>query len=172
MSKNPVAAARFFHFMVEVFLEEVLGWEKEERGVFGHPKGYYGTVEQQGRLTLHLHLVIWVHNAPPPQVIREKLTAKDSEFTKKLINYLESCHQGEFINGSLDEVRNRVGINPQAGEDSTDLPGPEYTSPTLTFPNAPPPQCATPECQGTCNACVDLARWTKDYESEIDDLIL
>ncbi|KAJ7830392.1 hypothetical protein B0H13DRAFT_1485303, partial [Mycena leptocephala] len=88
------------------------------------------------------------------------------------IDYLESCHQGEFINGSLDEVRNRVGINPQATGDCTDLPGQQYVSPVLTFPKAPPPQCATPECQGSCSACVDLAHWAQNYESEIDDLLL
>ncbi|KAJ7169026.1 hypothetical protein C8R46DRAFT_850090, partial [Mycena filopes] len=46
VSKNPVAAARFFHFMVETFLSEVLGWNKDTRGTFGYPEAYYGTVEQ------------------------------------------------------------------------------------------------------------------------------
>ncbi|KAJ7879778.1 hypothetical protein B0H14DRAFT_2161678, partial [Mycena olivaceomarginata] len=46
MSKNPVAAARFFHFMVQTFLKEILGWEQEDRGIFGHTHAYYATVEQ------------------------------------------------------------------------------------------------------------------------------
>ncbi|KAJ7143400.1 hypothetical protein C8R43DRAFT_841270, partial [Mycena crocata] len=46
MSKNLVAAARFFHFMVQAFISDVLGWNKEERGIFGHTNAYYATVEQ------------------------------------------------------------------------------------------------------------------------------
>ncbi|KAJ7156494.1 hypothetical protein C8R43DRAFT_850322, partial [Mycena crocata] len=46
MSKNPVSAARFFHFMVQAFLTDVLGWEDQERGLFGHTQAYYATVEQ------------------------------------------------------------------------------------------------------------------------------
>jgi hypothetical protein len=45
MSKNPVAAARFFHYMVEVFLKEILCWESELPGLYGHTNGYYATVE-------------------------------------------------------------------------------------------------------------------------------
>jgi hypothetical protein len=60
MSRNPVSAARFFHFVVQAFLKDILGWEILERGLFGHTDAYYSTVEQQGRSTLHLHSVIWV----------------------------------------------------------------------------------------------------------------
>ncbi|KAJ7149838.1 hypothetical protein C8R43DRAFT_887605, partial [Mycena crocata] len=46
MSKNPVAAARFFHYMVQVFLEDVLCWESELPGLYGHTNAFYATVEQ------------------------------------------------------------------------------------------------------------------------------
>ncbi|KAJ7115117.1 hypothetical protein C8R43DRAFT_845193, partial [Mycena crocata] len=46
MSKNPVAAARFFHFMVQAFIQDVLGWASDKRGIFGHTNAYYATVEQ------------------------------------------------------------------------------------------------------------------------------
>ncbi|KAJ7152412.1 hypothetical protein C8R46DRAFT_913250, partial [Mycena filopes] len=46
MSRNPVAAARFFHFMVQAFIRDVLGWEDLDRGLFGHTKAFYATVEQ------------------------------------------------------------------------------------------------------------------------------
>ncbi|KAJ7122508.1 hypothetical protein C8R43DRAFT_1090758 [Mycena crocata] len=43
MSKNPVAAARFFHYMVKVFIEDILGWQSEGPGLYGHTDAYYGT---------------------------------------------------------------------------------------------------------------------------------
>ncbi|KAJ6512500.1 hypothetical protein C8R45DRAFT_813478, partial [Mycena sanguinolenta] len=46
VSKNPVAAARFFHYMVTVFLEEVLCWKSPFPGLYGHTSAFYGTVEQ------------------------------------------------------------------------------------------------------------------------------
>ncbi|KAJ7171225.1 hypothetical protein C8R46DRAFT_816360, partial [Mycena filopes] len=47
IANNPVAAARFFHYMVQVFIDEILCWRREKPGVFGHTNAYYGTVEQQ-----------------------------------------------------------------------------------------------------------------------------
>ncbi|KAJ7710765.1 hypothetical protein B0H17DRAFT_907920, partial [Mycena rosella] len=46
MSSNPVAAARFFNYMVNMFIADVPGWQSEERGLFGHKNAFYGTVEQ------------------------------------------------------------------------------------------------------------------------------
>ena len=58
--QNPVAGARFFHFMVETFISDVLGVDEKHSGLYGDTNGYYGTVEQQGCLTLHLHMLIWI----------------------------------------------------------------------------------------------------------------
>jgi hypothetical protein len=60
MSKNPVAGARFFHFLCELFIKDVLGVGSDHRGAHGDTEAYYGTVEQQGRLALHLHLLLWI----------------------------------------------------------------------------------------------------------------
>ena len=37
--------------------------------VFGETEAYYGTVEQQGRLTLHLHTLLLIKNALSPSDI-------------------------------------------------------------------------------------------------------
>ncbi len=44
IARNPVAGARFFHVMVQLFLKHVLGVDSEEAGLFGKPSAYYGTV--------------------------------------------------------------------------------------------------------------------------------
>jgi hypothetical protein len=53
IAHNPVAGARFFHFISEMFIKHVLGFGEDHPGVYGNTEAYYGTVEQQGRLTLH-----------------------------------------------------------------------------------------------------------------------
>ncbi|KZV77823.1 hypothetical protein EXIGLDRAFT_581100, partial [Exidia glandulosa HHB12029] len=46
IANNAVASARFFHFIVRVFIEEVLRWKRDEPGLFGETSAFYGTVEQ------------------------------------------------------------------------------------------------------------------------------
>jgi len=41
-----------------MFIKHVLGVGTEHSGLYGDTSGYYGTVEQQGHLTLHLHTVL------------------------------------------------------------------------------------------------------------------
>ena len=44
--------------MVDSFIQHVLGVGTHHQGVYGNTSAYYGTVEQQGHLTLHLHLLL------------------------------------------------------------------------------------------------------------------
>ncbi|KZW01602.1 hypothetical protein EXIGLDRAFT_573685, partial [Exidia glandulosa HHB12029] len=46
IANNAVASARFFHFIVKIFIDEVLRWKREEPGLFGETNAFYGTVEQ------------------------------------------------------------------------------------------------------------------------------
>ena len=100
IAKNPVAGARFFDYMVKMFIKHVLGVDENHPGLYGDTAAYYGTVEQQGRLTLHLHLLLWIMRAFTPQEIRDKIMDPNSDFQKKLVEYLESVHAGEFFNGT------------------------------------------------------------------------
>ncbi|KAF9025588.1 hypothetical protein BDZ89DRAFT_1092602 [Hymenopellis radicata] len=52
-----LAAARFFNFMIELFIKYILGVDSDHRGAYGDMAWYYGSVEQQGRLTLHVYLL-------------------------------------------------------------------------------------------------------------------
>ena len=46
IANNPVAGARFFNVMVNLFLKHVLGVGLDRRGLYGDTAGYYSTVEQ------------------------------------------------------------------------------------------------------------------------------
>ena len=58
IANNPVAGAQFFKVMVDMFIKHVFGVGLDRPGLYGDTSGYYGTVEQQGRLTLHLHMFV------------------------------------------------------------------------------------------------------------------
>jgi hypothetical protein len=74
--RNPVAGARFFDFLVKLFISEILGFDSKYTGLYGDANAYYGTVEQQGRLTLHLHMLIWLQGNLTPQDMRKRYWIK------------------------------------------------------------------------------------------------
>ena len=108
ISQNPVAGARFFHFMCQMFIKHVLGVGENHPGLYGNTNAYYGTVEQQGRLTLHMHMLIWLKGVLSPQEIRDRIMDPTSDFQQKLVEYLESVHIGEFMTGTQEEVGDKI----------------------------------------------------------------
>ena len=161
--QNPVAGARFFDFMVKLFITEILGIDVKHKGIYGDVTAYYGTVEQQGRLTLHLHMLIWLLGNLTPQEMRDRVVDPNSTFRKRLVLWLESCHIGEFMTGSKDEVVARV--SEQAKYDT-------YRDPTETLPEPAPPPCdmlhATTQC---CSECAKWDEWWTNFQYTVDDLI-
>ncbi|KAJ2913508.1 hypothetical protein MD484_g6899, partial [Candolleomyces efflorescens] len=80
---DPFAAAQFFHFYIGLVLEVLFGIKADsqkihrKKGILGTVQAYVGTVEAQGRGTLHLHLLIWLKNAPSPSKCREALMTEE-----------------------------------------------------------------------------------------------
>ena len=152
--QNPVAGARFFDFMVQTFLTDVLGAQDDGRkGLYGPTSGYYGTVEQQGRLTLHMHLLLWIAGNLNPEQMRAKILSESSEWRKSLLSWLENCHSGDFLSGTHAEVSTRCEQS-RANE--------SYTDPTQTLPVTPPPLCKVhPEnsVQVDCKQCKIFTQW-------------
>ena len=54
---------------------------------------------------MHLHMVIWIVNSLTPQEIRDRIVDRNSTFQKKMVEYLEGVHIGEFLNGSHQQVQ-------------------------------------------------------------------
>jgi hypothetical protein len=161
IAHNPVAGARFFHFIVEIFIKHVLGVNTKHPGLYGQTKAYYGTVEQQGRLTLHLHLLLWIVGSLSPQEIRERIMDPTSEFQQKIVEYLESVHVGEFLTGSMNDIKSQVAKDK--------LEDQNYQNPTETLPDVPPPLCSTPE--DNCSNCQHLKSWWNQFRYTVDRLI-
>ena len=167
--QNPVAGARFFDFMVCTFLEDVLGVRADKReGFYGHTSGYYGTVEQQGHLTLHLHMLLWIVGNMNPEDLRARILEESSAWRQRLISWLERCHSGDFLSGNHAEVSSHAEQLKGAQD---------YCDPTQTLPVPPPPPCQThpnSEVDGAedCDECDALLRWNDNYCTIVDDLLL
>jgi len=82
--------------MVEMFIEHVLGVDQIILDYMARLLAYYATVEQQGRLTLHLHMLLWILNSLSPQEISDQIMDPNSEFQKRIVEYLESVHVGDL----------------------------------------------------------------------------
>jgi hypothetical protein len=55
VASHPVATARFFNVLISSILGSLV-----KNGVLGPTKAYFGTVESQGRGSLHLHILLWL----------------------------------------------------------------------------------------------------------------
>ena len=163
-----------------MFIKHVLGIEGKHPGLYGKTSAYYGTVEQQGRLTLHMHMLLWIEGAFSPQEIWNRLMSHDEKFQKELIAYLEGSQVGEFLTGTMSDVKAKVPIelNRKKGI-HTIIPNTEnsptvqhgYQDPTLTLPKKPPTECTRKKC-GTCYQCIALQTWDEKFQETVDDLIL
>ena len=85
ISSDPYASASFFHFMVNAILRELLGIQASkyrntivrEKGILGTIEAFIGTVEAQGRGTLHLHMVLWLQGAVPSDHMKQLLQTEE-----------------------------------------------------------------------------------------------
>jgi hypothetical protein len=160
VANNPVASARFFHFMIELFIKHVLGVGSDHLGLFGETSAYYGTVEQQGRLTLHLHMLIWIAGCPSPDEIRKRLLDPTSDFQRLLIEYLENAHVGEFLTGTQEEVLQKL---------STDAAEQGFVDPCDTLPT-PPPNACRQKCDD-CVSCSKVSTWWSSFKTTVDQIL-
>ena len=83
IADDPFAAAKFFHFLIDVILQTLfqirVGSQSIETrmGVLGRVSAYFGLVESQGRGTLHLHLLLWLCDTPASNIIHDLLTSTE-----------------------------------------------------------------------------------------------
>ena len=93
IASDGYAAARFFHFAISTVLETLFGVRvrpggrlESKMGILGRVSAYFGTVESQGRGTLHLHLLVWLEGSPTPSEMQAWL--KDPTFRERVKRYI------------------------------------------------------------------------------------
>ncbi|RDB17999.1 ATP-dependent DNA helicase RRM3 [Hypsizygus marmoreus] len=95
IANDPYASARYFHTIVRIILEEVFGLKSNhthnidrKEGVFGMINSYIGTVEAQGRGSLHLHMLIWLKDSPTSSEMKAALQTE--EFRQRIRAFVAS----------------------------------------------------------------------------------
>jgi hypothetical protein len=84
IASDPYASSKFFHFMIQTLIDVVMGIRKlknkhyRQPGAFGIVQAYIGTVEAHGCGTLHLHMLVWLKDAPTANIMQAAL--KDKRF--------------------------------------------------------------------------------------------
>ena len=118
IAMDPYAAARFFHFMIGTTLETLFGIKvtvfqvHSSDGVLGRVSAYFGVVESQARATLHLHMLLWLVDAPSMEKMQALLRTdvfrqRVADFIKANIRaYLPGLETAE----SVQNIPNNVEI--------------------------------------------------------------
>lgn len=104
IAADPYASATFFHLTINAVLQALLGITgyksthpiKRERGVLGEIDAYIGTVEAQGRGTLHLHMVLWLKGSLTSSQMKDHLKRED--FRTKLKNFISANIRADLPN--------------------------------------------------------------------------
>ncbi|KZT31327.1 hypothetical protein SISSUDRAFT_995281, partial [Sistotremastrum suecicum HHB10207 ss-3] len=88
LNRDPVAAADFFEFMCEMFLEHMCAWDSRTRksktggGIMGNLRAYFGVSEFTDRAQLHGHFLIWLEGGLNPSDLHRRLET-DTEFSTR-----------------------------------------------------------------------------------------
>jgi hypothetical protein len=107
-------------------------------------------------------MLIWISGALSPKDVRDKLTSDDSEFKAELIAYLESSHVGEFLTGSMEDMKDK--FVPREGVTIDD--------PTQRLPVPPPPASSCLSEEGcACEDCRSEQEWLQSYKETVDNIV-
>ncbi|KAF5325922.1 hypothetical protein D9611_000998 [Ephemerocybe angulata] len=95
---HPVACAQFFDAVMNAFAKIILrcGGRASGPGIFGTCDAYYGTVETQGRGTLHCHMLVWLRNHLPPERLTQILKTSP-EYGAALKVWIDSIMDSGFV---------------------------------------------------------------------------
>ncbi|KAF8058223.1 hypothetical protein FPV67DRAFT_1785896, partial [Lyophyllum atratum] len=107
---DPFAAAKFFHHTICTVLKTLFGIRgasgklpvKREVGIFGTVNAYIGTVEAQGRGTLHVHMLLWLKGAPSSGRMKEALELQ--EFQEKVVSFIRQTIRADLDGATAAEV--------------------------------------------------------------------
>ncbi len=129
---QPVAAALHFERVQNLFFRKVIGWDRDKKrpfrrgGIFGVPKAFCEAVEEQGRLTLHVHCLLWLagHRNLHKQIEREyleknleKVTSSHDNTSKIWTVEMESENSFET---SSEDISHRAANNASSGREANE----------------------------------------------------
>ncbi len=119
VAADPYGAAKFFHFTIKTLLETLVQVKvskyqvKSKPGIFGEVAAYFGTVESQGRGTLHLHMLIWLKNTPTGEELSELFNV--ASFRTKMEQYIKANVRAYLPGLESAETVKAIPRQPSAG---------------------------------------------------------
>jgi hypothetical protein len=106
-------------------------------------------------------MLIWIKSALSPQEIRDRIMDRSSDFQQRMVQYIEAVYKGEFFDGNMANISQRVK---EAQHNDS-----EYVDPTKTMPEPPPERCQEKNCE-SCEKCTELNNWWTIFRQTVDDL--
>ena len=96
--------AYFFDAMFDIIVRCIIGWDDEARGpcehggIFCVPSAYIAAVEEQGRCSLHAHILVWIKSM---FILQEELHSRDLNIKcnskRKLVEMVDNVISTELI---------------------------------------------------------------------------
>jgi hypothetical protein len=112
VAANPKIVTEVFHFIVNSFLIHLFGIDSSHRdynirrkGILGLVNAYFGTIEAQGRGSLHLHMIMWLSNSPVYAQMHEFL--QQENFRAKVEDFISKCikaHIEPYTREMIDDI--------------------------------------------------------------------
>lgn len=160
VNANAGATAFQYDQVIKLMITHFFGWENGEPtrkgGIFGHLLACMIVTEEQQRLTLHGHAMLWVKNFPSST--RAFINSlKDSKFVKGLIKHvdrMQKCSHGVDLDAIInDHDHNHLGSGKCRGRaQHVDAQG---------QPTTPPPDCnCSLQCEHArgCNCAASVTQ--------------
>ena len=106
--KYPGVCAYFFEIVLDIIIRDVLKWNKTKNvpigstpSIFGNINAISVSIEEQGRRTLHAHLLLWVHELNETRNKMYSCTEKTMRKAAKIIidKVDDLCSSKMFFNG-------------------------------------------------------------------------
>jgi hypothetical protein len=117
IASDPHAASEFFHLIINAVLEDLFGIRgrtgkktkiSRKEGIFGRVASYIGTVEAQGRGTLHLHMVLWLLNSPSSEKMKALL--KTESFKRRVGDFIKCNIKGDASGADVTKLARQKNV--------------------------------------------------------------
>ena len=110
-----------------------------------------------------MHMLIWIKHSLTFQKIRDYIIDPESDFQKRIVEYLESAHIEQFIDKTMTEMGSKL-------QDLTQN-CPEYTSPVTTLPEESPSISCDCISEFFCDVCKEHMNWWEKFTCTVNDLL-
>ena len=147
IAADPVASADFFHIVIDAVMKCLLRFGRKDSrgGTLGRSKAFVGMCEEQKRLTLHFHCLVWVHGYTSFSELRDEMD-KTPDSYQDLASFLSRTIFSQIA--SAEDVRHAVQGGPEpTGADGSHVPpdqDPLERPAKECIAVAPPPACFSP----------------------------